>query len=461
MSSPASPTKPPPSAQSVFKRLLDLALPIIGLNVLAVLALAVDTAMVGRLDAAEASLTGLGYATQLTFLLMVAMIGLTVGTVAFVARAHGARDEARVNHILGQSTTLAMILGVGVAVFGNLLADPLISLLGGVGESKEAALAYLRPSLTGVIFAYMSLLYAAVLRGVGNTRLPFFVSLLTNGLNVVLNYGLIYGNYGLPALGIQGAAVGTVISQAVGAFTLNALINRGVIEHLRAPLRPRAIDWVLTRDLVRIGLPAALDMLVLNAGFLSIVGMLGRIDQLAVAAHGMGLRVQALAFVPGLGVSQATGALVGQALGKADADEARRVVRASLVLTTGMMTAIAAVLWVGAPWLVSLFDVPQHTPLNDYTVMWMRLLGACMPVVGAYVTFIGMFQGSGATRISLRINVLVTLLFQIPASYILGFPMGLGAFGVWLAFPLAFVLKAMAGTWEYRRGTWAKTGKRV
>ncbi len=452
---------PPPEGLAVFRRLLDLALPIIGLNVLAVLALAVDTAMLGRLSSAEAALTGLGYATQLAFLLMVAMIGLTVGTVAFVARAHGAGDADRINHILGQSTTLTLLLGVLVAVGGNILAEPLIELLGGSGQSKEAALAYLRPTLVGVVFSYLVILYGAVLRGVGNTRLAFFVALVTNGLNVVFNYSLIFGNFGMPELGIQGAAIGTVSSQFVGAVILNRLLNKGVIEHLCAPLRPRPIDRELARDLLRIGLPAAMDMLVLNAGFLSIVGMLGRIDQLAVAAHGMGLRVQALAFVPGLGVAQATGALVGQALGAEDIEGAKRVVRSSLVLTVTMMSLIAAVLYVGAPALVSLFDVAPGTPLSDFTVTWMRLLGVCMPVVGVYIAFVGMFQGSGATRLSLRINIGATLLFQIPASWVLGFPLGLSAFGVWLAFPLAFCLKAIAGTVEYKRGAWAQTGKTV
>src|SRR5690606_37459411 len=98
------------------RRLFALAWPIIGLNVLQVLALAVDTAMVGRTANAELALTGMGYAGQLIFLLMVAMIGLTVSTVAFIARAKGAGDLDRARHILQQSVQLTCLLGVVVAV---------------------------------------------------------------------------------------------------------------------------------------------------------------------------------------------------------------------------------------------------------------------------------------------------------------------------------------------------------
>ena len=445
----------------VYRRLLSLAWPIIGLNLLNVLALAVDTAMVGRLMHAEASLTGLGYGTQIIFLLMVAMMGLTAGTVAFVARAHGARDDDRVNHILAQSTQLTVIVGLAAAVAGNLVAPALVRALGGEGEAFDAAIAYLRPMLAGSALVYLNLLYAAVLRGVGNTRLPFGIAVASNLLNAVLNYGFILGNWGLPALGVQGAAIGTVLSQGFAVAVMVWLLRQGAVPGVKAPLRTGAFDWPLVRDLGRVGTPAALDMLVLNAAFLSIIGMLGRIDQAAVAAHGVGLRTQAMAFVPGMSVSQATGPLVGAALGAGDVEEAKRVLRASVVLCVAIMTALGIPMFVAAPAVVALYDVAPGTPIGDYAVMWMHLLGTCMPIAGIYVAFVGLLQGAGATRTSLLINLAATALFQIPLSYALGFPLGMAAFGVWLAFPLSFFAKAGLAWWAYRGGSWAKTGTRA
>ena len=206
-------------SRSIPRRLFSLSWPVIGLNVLNVLSLAVDTAMCGRLPNAPQALEALGFSTQVVFLLMVAMMGLTVGTVAFVSRAHGADDEARVNHLLHQSTQLTVLVALGVAVVGNLFADDILRLLGASEAVVGLGLDYLRPLLTFTVFYYLNLLYAAALRSVGNTRLPFLVALFANGLNVVFNYGLILGNLGLPALGVQGAALGTVASQAIGGLT--------------------------------------------------------------------------------------------------------------------------------------------------------------------------------------------------------------------------------------------------
>ncbi|MCO4771564.1 MAG: MATE family efflux transporter [Deltaproteobacteria bacterium] len=442
-------------------RLASLAWPIIGINVLTVLALAVDTAMCGRLPEHEEALTGLGFATQVSFLLMVAMMGLTVGTVATVARAFGAGHGERIAHVLRQSTQLTIFLGLLVAVVGNVVAGPILSALGASGTNLEEGLRYLRPMLVGSAFTYLLILYGAVCRGVGNTRLPFAVSAVQNLLNFVFNYGLILGNYGLPALGVEGAAIGTVASQAVAVILIVFLLRRGTLPQVELLLKPDPVDRTLAGDLIRIGTPAALDMLVLNAAFLSIVGMLGRIDGLAVAAHGIGLRIQALAFVPGMSIAQATGALVGQALGRGSVSDANKVVRASIVMATVVMSTLALAIVGAAHPIVALFDVPGGTPLHEYTVVWMKVLGYGLPIVGFTISLVGMLQGAGATNTSLRINVWCTLAFQIPLSWILGFPLGMGAFGVWLAFPISFVLKAIWLGWAWKEGSWAKTGARV
>ena len=99
--------------------------------------------------------------------------------------------------------------------------------------------------------------------------------------------------------------------------------------------------------------------------------------------------------------------------------------------------------------------------LGVLAVDWIRVLGYGMPIIGVYVAFVGLLQGAGATRTSLRINALVTLILQIPLSAVLGFGGGMGAFGVWLAFPLSSVFKAGLGALAYRRGRWARVGARA
>lgn len=447
-----------PPAQ-IRRELFRLAAPIIGLNLLSVLTLVVDTAMCGRLPDSEAALTALGFATQLVFLLLVFMMGLTVGTVALVARAHGAGDHERVKHLVTQSSQVTALLGVSLGAVGFALAPLMIRALGAPPAIADLGASYLRPLMVGNTFFYLMVLYGAVCRGVGNTRLPFFVALASNGLNIFLNYGLILGNWGMPALGVAGAGVGTAISHFFNVVVIVTLLRRGYVEGVFVKLKPEAIDRPLVGEVVQIGFFAAVDMVILNAAFLSIIGMLGRIDDLAVAAHGVGLRIQALAFVPGLAVSQATAALVGQALGAGEIERSRQITRASMLLCVAIMTTLATAVVVAAYPIVSVFDVTPGSPIEAYAVEWMRLLGYGMPIVGIHIALIGLLQGAGATSTSLRINTVGTLAFQIPLGAALAFPLGLGATGLWLSFPLSFVVKAALGYRAYRAEGWARTGK--
>ncbi len=451
-----APDEPPP--RSLARRLLDLSLPVIGLNVLNVLALAVDTFMCARLPDANVALTALGFATQIIFVLMIAMIGLTVGTVALVARAYGAGEHGRVNHLLVQSSQLTVVLAVVVAALGVALSPPLLRLLGASGPVLDASMAYLGPILVSLPFYFLGLLYAAVLRGVGNTRLPFIVALGVNVLNALLNYGLILGNLGLPALGVQGAALGTAISYAVSVVAIVALLRRGAVPGVELPLRPRPLDRPLAAALARVGAPAAADSVILNVSFLAVIAMLGRIDELAVAAHGIGLRVQSLAFVPGLSVSMATAALVGQALGAGRVADAREVTRSALRLCLGVMSSLGLLFVAFADPIVAFFAAEAGPAVHDLSVLWVRILGISMPLFGVHIALVGLLQGAGATRASLRINLVGTVAVQIPLGLLLAFGLELGALGVWLSFPLGFIVKT-ALTWAiYRGDDWATTG---
>ncbi len=420
--------------------------------------LAVDSALCGRLPDGDLALSALGFATQVVFLLMVAMLGLLVGTVALVARAHGGRATERVNELLAQSTQLTLLAGIAVGIAGALCAEPLLSALGASDPVAALGADYLRPLMAGTPFFYLTLLYAGICRGVGNTRVPFLCALGANVVNAVLNYALVLGNLGAPQLGVVGSAIGTVVAQLANMLALMAVLRTGKLAGLRLGLRPRPLDRRLAIELFRVGWPAAADMLVMNAGFLTAVGILGRIDDITVAAHGLGLRVQSLAFVPGLGVAQATAALVGQALGAGDAARARRVARASMALCLGIMIVLALAIVLAAHPLVWIFDVAPGTPLERYSVEWMRVLGIAM-IPGALSTaLVGVLQGAGATRTSLRINTWVTLLVHIPLATLFGLALDLGALGVWASFPIAFAVRSLATYAAYRRGLWAVTG---
>lgn len=451
----------PASQSSITRRLFSLAAPIIGINTLSVLMLAVDSALCGRLPNGDHVLAALGFSTQVVFLLMVAMLGLIVGTVALVARAHGGGDKARVDHVVRQSTTLTAIVGVVVGVAGALLADPILRAMGASGEVAAIGVDYLQPLMLGTPFWYLTLVYTGILRGVGNTSIPFICGIVANVVNAVLNYGLVLGNLGMPHLGVTGAAIGTVTAQLVNLVILVIVLKRGAVPGLRPSLKPAKIDRGLAVELFKVGWPAALDMLIINAGFLTALGMLGRIDEITVAAHGLGLRIQSLAFIPGMSIAQATGALVGQALGGGDVRRAKQVVRASMLLCFVIMSVLAIIIMVAAAPMMRVFNVAPGTPLEMYSVQWMQLLGIAMFPSAIHIALVGLLQGAGATMTSLKINVWTTVFVQIPLAYVFGFAFDWGAWGVWLSFPVVFAAKAVFVLHAYRTETWAVTGVRL
>src|SRR5690606_12361417 len=153
---------------------------------------------------------------QILFLMVVIMMGITVGAVALVARAHGAGARDRVQHLLQQSLQLTVLLGVVAGALGVVSSRPLLRMMGADAAVTEAGYGYLAPLMGATVFAYLNILLGAVLRGVGNTRLALFVAMVVNALNVALNAALIFGVGPVPAFGLAGAAYGTIVAQVVG-----------------------------------------------------------------------------------------------------------------------------------------------------------------------------------------------------------------------------------------------------
>jgi len=461
-----TPSSPEAKEPSIGQKLFELAWPLIGINVLGVLALLVDTLMCARLETAELTLTALGFATQINFLLMMGSIGLNVGVVALVARAHGADEPERANHVVAQGTWMVLVISALTAVIGPSVSPPLMTLLGASEPVQVEAMRYLEPMLVGSVCTYMAFLFMSILRGIGNTRLPLLVSLLVNMLNFVFNYALILGNFGMPALGVEGAAYGTLMAYGMGVVCY-LLLMRGRrhggtfnVAGLRVSLSRRP-EPALVGEIFKVGWPAALDMVVLNLGFMAVIAFLAQIDEVAVAAHSIGLRIQGLAFVPGIAVTMASAALVGQALGSLDVARAREVTRESVKLCLLLMTGMGLLLVGFDDALVRAFDVLPGSPLYEYSKTCVDVLGYSMPFFGVHIGLLGSFHGSGSTWLSLGLNMVGTLAVQVPVAYLLGIVWGMGPLGIWLCFPIGFACRAALEAWAISGSRWTRTGIHV
>lgn len=445
----------------ILRRVIRLSLPVVALNILGVLTLFVDTLFVSRLEESESALIALSFAGQIVFLAQVPMLGLSIGSAVMVSRAFGGGERRRVAELSRQSLQATVLVGLAMAALGPPLLPPILRAIGAEGEVFDLALAYLTPLVLGIALYFVQLLSFALFRSTGNTRIPFYVGLLVNALNVFLDWVLIFGELGAPKLGVAGAAYGTLLSQAVGVTLTLLLFSRGALGGVPMDLRPTAMDREVTRDLFRFGAPASLDLFLVNFSFLLMMFFLAEVDPRAVAAHGIGQRVQGLAFVPGLGISQAVGALVGNALGANDASEARAVTRAGVMLSSATMGVIGLALTLSRGFLCDAFELAPGSVLRDYALTWIVILGSSLPIVGLNLGLVGALRGAGATIASFTINVVSTFAIQVPLQWLLAFPLGFGAFGVWIAFPIAYVFRVAFAAFVYKRGRWARVGLAV
>jgi putative MATE family efflux protein len=443
-----------------MRQLLGLSLPLMGTMLATVAVPVVDVLMCGHIPDHGMSLSALGFAVQLWFLLNVASDGIAVGTVAVVSRAYGAGDVERVNRLVARSAQLALLLGAVIGIGAAILSEWTLRAIGASNDVAEAGASYLRMLMIGFPASFLAEgCLGPALRGLGNARIPFLCGLAGNVANVVLGYGLIFGKLGMPKLGIAGAGLGAAISRFVLLGLMILAIRRDVIPGVVLRLRSRAAARSGEMgQIIRVGIPSWLEKLTFYLTMIGLVSMLAHIDEISVAAHAIGARLAAFLLVPAFGTAQATGALVGNALGGGSVEGAKRILRLSCLMVAAMMLVGALATYAGAPWIAAAYDVPAGSLLDRYTVAWLRVVSFSVVLSGVLMAIGGLLLGAGATRTVMKINVASLLLVQLPLAAFLGFGTDLRAVGVWLSWPATLLVQLPLAFAAYRRGRWAVTG---
>ncbi|NCC36821.1 MAG: MATE family efflux transporter, partial [Chloroflexia bacterium] len=299
--------------KGIRRRVFDLAVPVIGENLLQTLLGVVDTLLVAGLGVA--ALAGVGASLQVVFVLLAALSALAVGASVLVAQAVGAGNLVEASQIARQTLIWSVVIAVPLSVVGLWLSPQLIGIFGLEPEVAAIGTDYLMVTMGAIATLTIMLLASAVLRGAGDTQTPMRVTALANLVNLGLSWALIYGHLGMPELGAVGSAWGTVLSRGMGAILLVLVLIRGrngVKVGGAGSWRP---ERKVFGSVMHIGLPAALEeVLVITAlaALTPIVAMLGTVE---LAAHRIAFNILSLSFLPGLGFGLAATALVGQAVG--------------------------------------------------------------------------------------------------------------------------------------------------
>lgn len=442
------------STLTELKETLALALPIMAGQLGQMLMGLADTVMISRVGTVPLAAAALG--NTLASVLMVSGIGLLTAVAVQVSHAHGARDGRASGDSLRHGLLISAALGLLVILAGA--AGWL--LLPRLGQDDEVVAA-LAPYLTAVLPSLVLVFAATALKNFSEAQsspwVPFWITFGGVVLNVVLNWVLIFGHAGFPELGLLGAGIATFLSRLAIALGLFAYVW-GAARF--ASSRPRA--WLLppcARQLAaqfRLGLPVAVQLLVEVGAFGAASLLIGSLGAGPLAAHQVAITVAATIFMLPLGLGMATTVRIGQVLGAREAGRVRRIGFGALGAVTAFMMASALFLLAAAPSIARLF-----TPDPEVIRLAIPLLivaGWFQLVDGIQVVSIGALRGLKDVRVPAWIAFSAYWLAALPIGWLLGFPLGLGATGVWIGLAIGLAAAAAGLTVRFwKKSTQAGT----
>jgi putative MATE family efflux protein len=433
--------------------ILGLAWPAVVDNFLHTLTHTVDMIMVGSLGASFLASVGLG--GQVVFIFQSLMIAVTAGTVAMVARSIGEKDTDKARNVLEQSLFSGALVAFAVTPFLSLYAGKFLRIYRAEEEILSIAAEYLQIAVFGTAFIFICLACAQALRGAGDTRTPLVVSSIINGTNVGLNYILIFGKFGITPMGVRGAALGTTLAFILGSSIYIALLWRKKLK-LHISFKGFSPDTSVIKKILNIGTPAAMEQLVIQLGFLVFTVIITSFGTESIAAHQIGIRIQSFSFMPGLGFSIAATALVGQNLGAKKPEDAEKSGWEACRLAIFLMSIISVFIFIFARDIAYIFV--KEEAVIDKAVIFIRILAFGEPAIGIHFTIAGALRGAGDTKWPLYASTAGLYGFRIPLALFLGYFMGIGVVGAWIAMTVEYFVRSFFVSLRFRRGGWKTIG---
>lgn len=409
----------------------------------------VDSIFVGQLGAAQ--LGALGFAGIWLWTVFSVFSGSATGVQTFVSQAHGAGDERACGGWAWQGLyALVPATALGLFAFAAL-AGPLFAKVGAPDSLREYALSYIAMRPLGFVGLAIWMVLAAFFRGLGDTRTPLIATLIANGVNIVLDYGLVLGRLGLPAWGIAGAGVATSIAEWVGAVVLAIAFARPALVR-RFGGRPVAPSGVRIRRFLRTGAPIGGQWVLDMSAFAIFTTLVARMGDASMAATQAMIALLSLSFMQAIGIGLAATTLVGRYKGAGSLDAALRSLVSALKLAVALAIGIAALFLLAPQALIGLFT-------DDADVLALAgpllALGAAFQLFDALQIVIGgALRGAGDTRWPFFVQTLLAWALRLPLVWLFAFVWEAGVVGAWYA-EFVFVLAlTLALAWRFRGGAW-------
>ena len=437
-----------------YRTILRLALPVFVEQALIFGVDMTDTYLSGRIgEAATEAICVAGYVGWMASMIF-SLIG--IGTTALVARAWGAGQREEAGRITARSLLLASCLSIPVFCLLQLIAPSAAKFLNLEGESFRIAVEYLRCDAFGHIFTCGTMIAGAALRGSGDMRTPMLVLAVVNVINVVVSAGTVYGWGPFPELGVLGIVTGTVVAKIIGALLMLAALGTGW-SHLRLRWADFQFDSAVTRRLLQIGGPACLDGLITVCGhfiFLRVISLVKAHQPGALAAHLVGVRVEALSYLPAMAWGISAASLVGQSLGAHRPEQAVRIGHAAARQSLLYASIISILFFTCAQQIYEFMH--RDAAVVAAGVPALTLMAIYQIPTATLMVYVSCLRGAGDTRFPLLFAIIGVLGVRVPVAYYFGVVREGGLAGAWIGMGADLCLRSALTFWRYSSARWTK-----
>lgn len=433
---------------------LDMAWPSIIESFFVAFAGLIDSLMVSSLGSYAVAAVGL--TTQPKFMGLTLFFATNVAVSALVARRRGERKQEEANRILSTVLVFIIVAAILISVLSVALAGPIISLCGSNAETHDSAVAYFRIVMGGMIFNCIQMGINSAQRGAGNTRITMRTNVTSNTVNIVFNYLLINGHLGFPALGIQGAALATVLGTVVACIMSILSIRKPdgfislpyIISHRIGPA------FTCFTHLIRVGYSVFFEQILMRIGFMLTAVMAADQGTAAMAAHQVGMNIMGLSFSFGDGLQAAAVALIGRSLGAGDEKLAKEYGKLCRMFGIIISVCLVLIYFFGARPFMSLYFEEEN--IISIGVGIMRVIIFVVVFQISQVVYMGCLRGAGDTLYTAVASTVSVTVIRTLVSYLGGYVFGLGIIGIWLGVLGDQISRFLFASVRFKAGKWTK-----
>lgn len=422
-----------------------LAMPVIIENILQTLLGTVDTYFAGQIG--DSAIAAISVTNLIVNVFIAFYTAISIGTSAIISRNVGRCDFQEANATIKQSNILGIIIGILVGIVNLIFYKPILMISGASNEILSYTVPYYMVVVVPSVFLCLSLILSSCLRATKDTITPMIATGIANVLNIFLNYIFIKLGFGIMGLGLA-----TTISRMVNVFILLLkLVNGSVI---KLDLTNIKIKKDILNSIMRIGIPAGVEKLVMRLGQLVYNSMIISIGISAYVAHNIAGNIESYSYIPAMGLGVATATLVGISLGEDNTKKAKNIVFLSDFIATIFMISIGIIFFIFAPQFARIFTGTKE--IQEMVVKVLRLIALFQPFAAITQIFTSALQGAGDTKFPMYATLIGIWCGRVAVGYLLGVTFGLGLLGVWLGYALDITIRGIILLNRFLNGKWQK-----